>query len=318
MSSKAMTWAWQQISVVKGSTHHLLLAICENVPHETGLAFPSIAGLIEMTGQDRKTVIAGIERILAAKLMKDTGAKTGRTNQIPVYQLAPWVKDWGPAETVGKTGLFAFADNGADSPAEQSRFSGEESQKRDTDPSIGPKDGILPPSPDGEGTPKGELELFGEGGIAGGDPVPLEDFVVEAWHALKRDFPGVADIDVINDSRKKKIHARADEVVRARKKQKRPCSPEDVWLEIFDRIRASTFLTGRDPPGRGYTRPFKLTIDFVLRPSEFLSILDRDNDTASGNRAFDARTGRQFGPAEQATRAAIARLDAPRQRRASG
>lgn len=311
MSSKAMEWAWRQSQVVKGSTHHLLLALCENTNHETGLAFSSIACLMEMTGQDRKTVIANIERILAAepKLMKDTGAKAGRTRQIPVYQLAPWVKDWSVPEPVGKTGLFDFVEaKRPDIPTEESRFSVEESQKRDTDPSIRPKDGDSPPIPNGMGTPDGEL--FVDQPLA--PPiVPLEEFVLEQWGKLHGEHPGVTAHRMFSPAQVKKIGARAGDAIKGRKKSGLIQTPEEIWRELFEQIRRSAFLTGRAPPGKGRTTPFKLTVDYVLRQDQFFRILDGgydDGDRHGPGRSYDPGNGRSYGPAEQAGRRALGRL----------
>jgi len=130
----------------------------------------------------------------------------------------------------------------------------------------------------------------------------LEDQVVNRWHWLKAAHPHVVDVQRLNDSRRKKITARAKEV------QQPGQSLWEVWQVIFDRIEANTFLCGEDPPGRGYTSPKALDIDFVLRPSEFLKIFEggyRANRSAS---THDPVTGRRFGPAEQSGRQALERF----------
>jgi hypothetical protein len=125
----------------------------------------------------------------------------------------------------------------------------------------------------------------------------------------------------MTDSRKKLIETRAGEVVRdAARKKLDPVSPEAVWDRIFEAIPRSAFLLGKTPPGKGYNRPMRLSIDYVLRQKEFLKIFvgGYDDDPRYRNNGFDAATGRSFGPAEEATRAAIASLGSSRSRRDSG
>jgi hypothetical protein len=174
-----------------------------------------------------------------------------------------------------------------------------------------------PPSPDGEGTPTGDLF-----GAAPPEPEPpsLADYVLARWHELKADEPGVVDPEFITPTQEKKIVARAAEVVRGREKAKLNVpTPEAVWDELFVRIRASTFLCGRAPPGKGRTGPFKLRLDYALRASEFPNILNGayDDDHRYRNKTgFDYDTGRPISSAEQAVRGAIGRLGASGQFRA--
>lgn len=174
----------------------------------------------------------------------------------------------------------------------------------------------LPPSPDGEGPPVGDSDLFG-GELPVVEPPKLEDVVMELWTQLKLDEPGIAGVDVLSEAMKRKITARAGEVVRGRSKKAagtvppEGLTPEGVWREIFDRIRRSTFLCGRAPPGKGRTGPFKLTIDYVLRQDQFLKILVGgydDDERFDDRRDFDAGSGRSYGPGEATVRRALSRL----------
>lgn len=315
MSSKATSWAWQQ-KVKPSSAKLLLMAIADCANPETGLAFPSVDCLVDMTGQDRKTVISGLEKLSdpkALRMMQDTGARTGRTKQIPIYQLAPWVKEWRPEVTVGKTGLF---ETGPLSDGNSPDSGGEESRIRDTEPSIGTKEGTITPTPDGVAPPDGDLF---NGELPEEPPQPLEEFVAEQWAVLKGEHPGVANLELLSPARITKIAARAGDVVKAMRKKKIEITPEQVWRRIFVEIRKSAFLCGRAPPGRGRTTPFKLRIDYVLRQSEFFNIWDGgydDGEQHGPGRSFDAGTGRQFGPAESAARRAVDRIYAPEGRRA--
>jgi hypothetical protein len=68
-----------------------------------------------------------------------------------------------------------------------------------------------PPSPCGEGHPPQEDDLFGDAPAK--LPVvceqPLEEFVEEQWKLLVEEEPGIAGVRTLDDSRKKKISARA-------------------------------------------------------------------------------------------------------------
>jgi hypothetical protein len=100
-----------------------------------------MAYLAESTGQDRKTVLANLCRLRDLGHIEDTGSRVGKTKQIVVYRLningsGAANKDtqkWNSSEngTVPKTD-----GNSTVFPAKEARFSREQSQKRDTEPSI--------------------------------------------------------------------------------------------------------------------------------------------------------------------------------------
>lgn len=121
MSSEALAWAFRQ-ECKSSSVKFTLVALCECANYRTGRITPSIEHLSEITGQNRKTIIANVAALEAQGLIADTGERVGRTKQIKVYQTT--------TETVPK--------------AEQSQernssgIGGKESQKRDTEPSLEP------------------------------------------------------------------------------------------------------------------------------------------------------------------------------------
>lgn len=84
MSSEALAWAFKQ-EVKSSSVKFTLVALCECANYKTGRITPSIAHLCEITGQNRKTVIANIAELERAGLIADTGERCGRTGQIKVY-----------------------------------------------------------------------------------------------------------------------------------------------------------------------------------------------------------------------------------------
>ncbi|WP_447639558.1 helix-turn-helix domain-containing protein [Pandoraea norimbergensis] len=87
MSLDAITWARHQ-KVGKGPTKSVLMALADFASEEF-VSFPSIDTLIAWTEQDRKTVLANIDRLKEAGWITDTGERTGRTKQIVVYQINP-------------------------------------------------------------------------------------------------------------------------------------------------------------------------------------------------------------------------------------
>lgn len=80
-----MTWAFAQ-EIKPSSLKFLLVALADNADDQ-GRAFPSLECLVQKTSQDRKTVIAGLDRLEELKLATDTGSRVGRTKQVKVYRL---------------------------------------------------------------------------------------------------------------------------------------------------------------------------------------------------------------------------------------
>jgi len=121
MSSEALAWAFK-VDVKPSSLKFTLVALCECANYQTGRIHPSIAHISEITGQNRKTVIANIAALEAKGLIVATGEKSGRTNQINVYEAR--------LGTVPKTEQSQKRNSSA--------FPPKQSQKRDTEPSREP------------------------------------------------------------------------------------------------------------------------------------------------------------------------------------
>lgn len=136
MSGAALAWALKQ-PVPMSSAKFVLVVMADQTTSD--LAFMSLAALSKATAQDRKTIVAGLNRLIEWGLIEDTGEKRGRTGQIPVYRLlmgeglfdvAPFDKKQTKNGTVPKTVPVPKTDgNGTVFPIEQS-------QKRDTDPKL--------------------------------------------------------------------------------------------------------------------------------------------------------------------------------------
>src|SRR5690606_21428818 len=128
MSVEAISWALKQ-HIKPSTTKFVLVAIANCADGKDAIAWPSVAYLVEATGQDRKTVMAAITRLIQMGYLRDTGERRGQTRQVTVYQLVE--PDHETAEqdqnrnstengTVPKTD-----DNSTVFPVKESRFSSE-------------------------------------------------------------------------------------------------------------------------------------------------------------------------------------------------
>jgi hypothetical protein len=121
MSSEAVAWAFKS-DVKPSSVKFTLVALCECANYQTGKIFPSIKHLCQITGQDRKTVISNIGKLVAEGWIDETGERVGRTGQIKVYQ--------------ANVGTVPNMEQSQE--RNSSAFPLKESQKRDTEPSREP------------------------------------------------------------------------------------------------------------------------------------------------------------------------------------
>ena len=126
MSSEAVAWAFKS-DVKPSSVKFTLVALCECANYQTGKIFPSIKHLCQITGQDRKTVISNIGKLVAEGWIDETGERVGRTGQIKVYQ--------------ANVGTVPNMEQSQD--RNSSTFPLKESQKRDTEPSREPSRHII-------------------------------------------------------------------------------------------------------------------------------------------------------------------------------
>jgi hypothetical protein len=126
MSSEAVAWAFKS-DVKPSSVKFTLVALCECANYQTGKIFPSIKHLCQITGQDRKTVISNIGKLVAEGWIDETGERVGRTGQIKVYQ--------------ANVGTVPNMEQSQE--RNSSAFSLKESQKRDTEPSREPSRHII-------------------------------------------------------------------------------------------------------------------------------------------------------------------------------
>ena len=130
----------------------------------------------------------------------------------------------------------------------------------------------------------------------------LKAFVEAEWHKLKDEHPGIADVRKIDDGLERMIEQRA----KAHAKEGQTAI--SVWSEVFTMVRRPIFLTGRAPPGRDRDTPFKLSLGWIVRPSNFREVINGKYSSDRPAKTFDADTGRRLGPTEQAARGTIERL----------
>ncbi|HVW50827.1 MAG TPA: helix-turn-helix domain-containing protein [Trinickia sp.] len=88
MSADAVEWALSQ-SVKRSAAKFVLAVLAHRVNAEAGdlIAWPSVQSLCDSTGQDRKTVLANLRRLIDEGLIEDTGQRKGVTGQVIVYRL---------------------------------------------------------------------------------------------------------------------------------------------------------------------------------------------------------------------------------------
>jgi hypothetical protein len=292
MSSGAIDWAWQQ-DVRPATLKLLLVAMGELANHESHQCYPSAAMIEQMCGMNLKTIPAAIQKLVDLGYLTDTGERVGRTGQVRVF-LFTFLGERNP-----KTGVFRKTP---DSGAKDTRFYRKDTRNRVTEPSIGTKkEEDSPPLPSEVATPHGTETLFErmKSTLAKYEE-PLHDRVARLWKAMSERYPSVASIRGMDDSRKRAIAARASDAVKFGSNNQ-----ADGWDEIFSAISRSAFLRGEAAPGRGRQTAFRLTLDFVLKPTNFRKIIEGGYDDRHDARTSDADTGRHYGPTEQAGRAAL-------------
>lgn len=74
-------------SVPKSGPKFVLIAMGHKAKLEDRRAFMSVPEICAMTGQDRKSVIGNVSKLIEWGFLKDTGERTGRTSQVPIYEI---------------------------------------------------------------------------------------------------------------------------------------------------------------------------------------------------------------------------------------
>lgn len=136
MSWQAITAAMQQ-RAPSSAAKHVMTALAYVAHHESGLAWPSVPYLCEITQQDRKTVLKGLGALEAAGLISSTG-KAGKTGQVTIWKLTFLTPDT-PAQNIPqannstKSGTVSTEQTVPSFPVNSTNFPVEQYQKRDTE-----------------------------------------------------------------------------------------------------------------------------------------------------------------------------------------
>ncbi|MCG7939503.1 MAG: helix-turn-helix domain-containing protein [Candidatus Thiodiazotropha lotti] len=133
MSNVALAWAFSL--KLKPSVKLTLLAMANRANSENDhLVFASISMLIKDTCLDRKTVISALGELRSSELIKDTGKRTGATNQVVVYRVEAQPQKQSQNRNRSKNGTVPlFPAKGPDFPCKGS-------QKRNTKTKGKPKE----------------------------------------------------------------------------------------------------------------------------------------------------------------------------------
>jgi Helix-turn-helix domain len=115
-----MQWAFNQ-DIKPSSMKFVLVSLGDNAQHD-GMAWPSIAALVQKTGQDRKTVIAALDKLEALGYLSDSGKRCGKTGQVKVYQFN-FARQKEPKNGTVNTPSVKNAENGTVPKTEQFRNS---------------------------------------------------------------------------------------------------------------------------------------------------------------------------------------------------
>lgn len=272
MSSSALAWAFDQ-AIKRSSTKLLLLAIADCANSETFNAFPSYAYLVDVTGQNRKTVLQNIKRLIESGYIYDTGSRTGRTDQIIIYQLlqpldAPLTQAAirrikrlkgkignrpknGPASEEAQKGTETDPktdDNGPENGQKEAR-------KRDTEP---------------RGTKKGTDKEPETASSADFDDVK---FVMGEWNALAEQ----EDLNPLSSLTQKRTQAIREIIAEF---------GEAALREALDQIKASQYL-------RGKVKNWRVTFDWLIKPDNFVKVIEgqyADRDAPDDSPATECKT----------------------------
>lgn len=292
MSSKALAWALEQ-EVRPASAKLLLIVMADVANHTTREIFTSIAYLEDATSLNRKTIFPAIEKLVELGIIEDTGRRTGKTNQIKIYRLT--------MEPVPKTvPISGQYETDPIFPAKSPDFSGKSPDIGTRNLETNLEDGLYPSLASQE-LPLGDVK-----------PEALVEFVDRRWGEICASNPGIAKIRKIDPGLAKTIddrgrmHARDGE------------TPMQVWDAALKNVETSAFLCGRAPPGKGRDSPFRLSIGWMSKASNFREILGGRYNAERSPGIIDEATGRRLGPTDQALRGSIERLRNARERSGGG
>ena len=146
MSIDAINWALK-LPIKHSTAKFVLVAIANHANGEDWVAWPSVAQLTEATSQDRKTVLANMQRLIQLGYLIDTGERKGKTKSVVVYRISNpkngTAKQSLERDMIGVEAVPIFPSSSTVFPAKQSQISAKAVPKTGhgtiKEPSIEPK-----------------------------------------------------------------------------------------------------------------------------------------------------------------------------------
>lgn len=294
------------------------MAIADAADDE-GVAYPAVATIALKCSCSERAVQKSVKSLCAKGLLRRKERRDRSSFYIFVLDLLPQIdrqrrrKERGPhADLTGEPDspdLFGTGERGSPTGAPRS-LTGEPGAPRNiSEPSIEPSIEIL-----GDLTSPAPLvqQAEGQGKQARSMDQPpqllLSEHIENRWRELKSKHPGIAAVRKIDDGLKHQIELRAKQHAQTGQ------TAIDVWNEALDAVGRSAFLAGRAPPGRGRDAPFRLSLAWLSKATNFREVIGGKYDDIRDPALCDPDTGRRLGPSEQALAITVARFRAGQER----
>jgi len=244
MSLDATRWAWKQPNITSGQKL-ALLALADRAG-ETHCAYPSIERLAKDTCLNRKTIISCLDGLEILGLLRDTGARVGRTGKVKVYELigVECRHDDTTAEDIKQSQKRDHSKEPKSAPLNspetgttkqsQNRYSEPSTTEPNTNTPLPPAeaDGLSPAKAD-DGAPEKKP--------ANRKPKANHQGVIDAFNEILGE--DLAEVRILNEPRKRAISKMWNYQF---SKQTRGDSVE-FWHRYFRHVLNSKSLTGRKP-----------------------------------------------------------------------
>lgn len=240
MSFDALAWA-AKVRTKHSTDKLVLLGLAENASRDAGEAWPSIASLCEFGSLNRKTVIASLDRLIAAGLIAETGECKGRTAQVKVYRLN--------LSNSPEIGIVKQSQKRNPSQKRNSSdFTRKQSQKRDTEPMREP----IPLVSTNVDTPPAAKNDNSE------KPLTVDE-VVEAWNETAGTI-GLRRCAKLTEDRRKRLRS----LIRK--------YPIEDFQTALAAVRRSAFCRGENERG------WSADIEFFSRERNFVKLIEGSYD----------------------------------------
>ena len=279
-----LAWAWS-VKTGRATTKLVLIALVECADKNTVLAYPSISFLVERTELNRKTVMLAISELRSSGLIEDTKNRTGFSKQIPIYRVLVGNVPTEPTpktKKVPKTGQSQnrnSTENGTvpNYTGDSTDFSGEQSQKRDTEHLINTlltpynidiSNGEVEVKPEAIiKSPKGRKKKESTGAKK------IADDVVSLYQTMLPSLPQI--VLALNPTRISEVLARTKQLE----------SKNLSWADFFGKVAASDFLMGRKTE-------FVATLYWLIKRDHFERVLANTYTNRTPNRSSQTAVNR--------------------------